>query len=887
MLQPVMDYKLENAYGFDYETFLIDAQKLAPTSVCFSVANKEQGAYIISDGDDNYQSYVRNLFEAAYVDTEMFLIAQNAKFDAHVFCQEHPDMYDKVCEMYERGQIIDTILVEKLINLTTTGRISSEPPKNFDDDEAKGRKIDYALHDLVKQYFNKDIKQEKEKADSVRTRFMELTGTPSKYYPSDFKQYSIDDSDYVIKIFEKQMDKRATVKLALGVDPLQTLAHRCTLDFHLYRFSMEGVRTNPTQIKKLEKMLSEELSYEKLNLLYPAYEMDPEDWYDFGLAEAYLKRDREKAYLKPSYPIKPAWAWSHKKDCPKELDEWGIPTCDDRCFRREARVHSKDCKVSKRVCKVTRHWLCDCPQKFNQAEENKSIGSGDEKEFVLDENGEKIPIEKDKTNQKRLKTRVINLWFERPHDYDIHFSDGAKTKKGDWKDPELAQWDNWEHGPLTVEEMRDILLKNLDKISIGGEWLDTFAFKDPILDQYAHRQRLVKLETTEIPRMKHRKSGEISEVVHGNFDVLKETGRTSGFASKLYPSANLQNVHKMARTCFKAREGYWILSTDYSSLEFVSAAQRAYDRFGESVYRTIFANGWDAHGYLAAQRAYRSERWFEEECTADGIQSNDYENIYHKFHAYKKADRAIGTYKDKVDDQGEPVKKYFHKHYRNSAKPIGLGILGGMGPKTIAHVSAATYKIEMSIDEAKEYKAIWEEIFKPEAALIQRINREHKDPMFSTRKDSRYRYDTPMGMVRPNCSFAACSNGDILQSPSAEGATLAVIAVAKAAYGYASKSILKDNFKPWAFVHDEILGDVPADPAIATAVAKELERVMCEELKKICPDVKCAADSALQITWNKNAEDFINEDGHLVPWEVSYDEELAKELNYVKKEKVA
>ena len=207
-----------------------------------------------------------------------------------------------------------------------------------------------------------------------------------------------------------------------------------------------------------------------------------------------------------------------------------------------------------------------------------------------------------------------------------------------------------------------------------------------------------------------------------------------------------------------------------------------------------------------------------------------------------------------------------------------------MGAKTIAHVSAASYKIEMTIAEAQEYKAIWEEIFHPEARLISRINSSCKDPMFSEYSNKRFRYDTPMGMVRPNCSFAACSNGDILQSPSAEGATLAIIEVAKACWSPTSTSILKGNFHPWAFVHDEILGDVVADPVIATAVAKELERIMCECLNKILPDVTCAADSALSINWNKNADATFDVDGNLIAWEASQKgfEELAKELRWEK-----
>jgi DNA polymerase I-like protein with 3'-5' exonuclease and polymerase domains len=483
-------------------------------------------------------------------------------------------------------------------------------------------------------------------------------------------------------------------------------------------------------------------------------------------------------------------------------------------------------------------------------------------------------------NTKVLKKHILDLWYANPEQYDLIFGKATYEKRtGNYVNPEMYDWDNYKTGKATKDEAYAAVFKNLKSISTKREWLDIYSFKDPVLAQFDHRASLVKLKTTEIPRMKN-DDGTVAEVVHGNFDVLKETGRTSGFASKLYPSANLQNVHKMARTCFKSRPDHWILSTDYSGLEFLSAAQRALNLLGESVYAKVINNGWDAHSYLAAQRAVRSELWFREEIEGKGISLTDYENVYHEFMKYKKNDKSLGFYEGKVDDQGDPVPKKFWKHYRNSAKPIGLGLLGGMGPKTIAHVSAAQYKIDMSEAEAKEYKQIWEDIFHPEAQLLKLVNRDMKDPMFSTRKKDKFVYETPMGMVRPNCSYAACANGSILQSPSAEGATLAVINVAKACYDPASTSILKDNFKPWAFVHDEILGDVVADPVIATKVAKELERVMCAALKVVFPDLTPNADSAMMLTWSKNADEYYNRDGNMVPWEVTYDKELAKELNY-------
>ena len=854
---------MKNVYCADYETELMGPKCLNPRGICLSIATMDVvtevdpdtgdeidrstvNTALVADGDDHWVEYLKGLFDAALEDPEMIVVFHNAKFDLHVFVSDNPDYYSKVCKLYDQGQIQCTILIAKLLNLSTTGWVDKEPIDS-DDEEGKGRRIEYSLAKLVLEYLGKDITMDKDKEDSVRTRYQELSGLKAKYYPKEFKDYAINDSEYLIRIYWMMQQKRKHIWNTLGIDPLRTLTHRCSLDFHLARFSIEGVRTNPKQIKVIEDMLEVELSYEKLNLLYPKEALTQEQLNDdLRAADHYLKVDLEESFLRPFVPERTSYRWSHKKNCTK-VD------CDSQCFPKVSKKHVEDCK--KKSDKFTREWLCDCPNST-------------------------VQFKKEKMNTKVLKKYILDLWYETPKAYDLLFGKATYLKFGNgYVNEQMYDWDKFKAGKATKDEAYAAVLNNLSSISTKREWLDVYSFKDPILAQFDHRASLVKLKTTEIPRMKNY-DGTIAEVVHGNFDVLKETGRTSGYASKLYPSANLQNVHKMARTCFKARTGHWILSTDYSGLEFLSAAQRALNLLGESIYAKVINNGWDSHSYLAAQRAVRSEPWFKEEIDGKGISLSDYESVYHEFMKYKKNDKQLGFYEGKVDDQGDPVPKKFWKHYRNSAKPIGLGLLGGMGAKTIAHVSAAQHKIDMTEDEAKEYKKIWEEIFYPEAQLLKLVNQDMKDPLFSTRRKDKFRYETPMGMVRPNCSYAACANGSILQSPSAEGATLAVINVAKACYDPASTSVLKDNFKPWNFVHDEILGDVIADPVIATKVAKELEKIMCDALKVVFPDLTPNADSALMITWSKEADEFYNRDGLMVPWEVTADEKLAKELNY-------
>lgn len=877
------DIDLKKVYAFDYETELMGVKKLAPSSVCFSIADKSNGGYLISDGDSNYQEYIRSLFEYAYEDEQVILVAHNAKFDLHVFSEENPDMYDKLCTLLDRNQIVDTILVEKLLNLTTTGRITSSLPKNPYDKKEKGSRLEYSLADLVKKYKGLDIKMDKVAADSVRKRYIEMKGTPSSHYPREFKDYSIDDSIHTLDILSDQLEKRNHIIENSNFDPLKTLGYRVALDFHLYEYSMNGVSTNLEAIEKVQKMLEEELSFEKLNLLYPEYQLEGDDWNDHEKVELYLKRDREKGFLKPSYPKHPAFTWVHKKGCKKEKDEFGIPTCGEGCFRRTTRAHTDECKsntMSKKQCKFTKKWLCDCPTKMKQFE--KFVKSG--KEYVLDEDGKKIPRFVDSINNQKLKNHIIDLWIERPDDFDLTFTDSAYDEDtGGFLDPELGaveaikSTNNQEITDLAKKAVR----RNWSLIGVDSEWLDVYAFKDPILEQFAHRAGLIKLQTTEIPRMTERSTGKVSDIVHFNFDVLKETGRTSGFASGLYPSGNGQNIHRMVRSCYKAREGHWILAVDYNSLEFVATAQRTYDRLGESVYKKIFDNGWDAHAYLAAQRAYRSESWFADHCDNLDISAHDHENIYHQFYLFSKDDKQIGLL-DKKDIDGNQLPRMFYGHYRNSAKPIGLGKLGGMGPRMIAHVSGATYKIEMTEEEAREYDEIWQEIFAPEAHMLKLITKEHKDPIFSFKDNSRFKYETPMGLVRPNCTFTACANGSLLQSPSAEGATKSVIRIARATKSPTSKSILKGNYIPWDFVHDENVGDVIANPKIATEVAGEVTKHMEDSLREICPDIKNKAEATMMLEWSKSAKELRNKDGHLIPWECKNNKELGERYGYEK-----
>jgi len=71
--------------------------------------------------------------------------------------------------------------------------------------------------------------------------------------------------------------------------------------------------------------------------------------------------------------------------------------------------------------------------------------------------------------------------------------------------------------------------------------------------------------------------------------------------------------------------------------------------------------------------------------------------------------------------------------------------------------------------------------------------------------------------------------------------------------------------RPIAFIHDEIILEVPEDGAPEAAL--RLEEVMVDIMSEYMPDIPVKADAHLMRRWYKSAEPVHNSDGVLIPWE--------------------
>jgi hypothetical protein len=395
--------------------------------------------------------------------------------------------------------------------------------------------------------------------------------------------------------------------------------------------------------------------------------------------------------------------------------------------------------------------------------------------------------------------------------------------------------------------------KNPDgQVSIGMEFFETNQKKHVVFQEYYDRQKLQKLVTTEMPRLQN-EDGSTASVVHPSYDALKSTGRTSSFASSIYPSTNIQNVDPRARQCYVPRPGKKLMSVDYNQMELGTAAQVCFDLFGHSVLKDKINAGVDVHTYLGAQLAYHLNSDFKKsiddnipEVTADAI-----------FEAFMKCKKS----------PDEAVRKFF-AHYRKFAKPTGLGYPGGLGAQTFIDYAWATYRIDVDLEMAKNLKQIWLSTFPEFDAYFKHLpvgNKDLIDP------DS-FAYFSPMGMYRAGCNYCAVANGQALQTPSAEGATLAGFNLVRACYDSTQKSILLNTVRPIAFIHDEFLLEIDAGDGSLGArklrheQAKEVARIMVDAMRVVTPDVTPRATPVLMDRWDKLAEPVYDKDGLLDVW---------------------
>lgn len=736
--------------AFDTETYPIRPGAIAPKLVCASFAMRvgdEPQSVLIGNGDAELRDRIWWMLS----EPELRIVGQNIAFDLAVICNAYPEFEPRIWAKLEAGEITDTVIREKLLNLSTHGNLET----------VQGAKISYSLAAHVLKYLGRDISTDKEGEDTWRLNYYQLDGKKVSEYPDEAVEYAKHDALYTLLVYEQQ---QLLVRSERGPASLSTEFFHTAAAFALFCMTCAGMAVDKVKLAEIEAMLARELAEDKLDLL---------------IAEGIMR---------PSEPAQ-VYVRQRKKACE-------IVNCSDD--ELDALCEDPDIRVV----------LIESGIKFKEAVATSIC-------------------------KEKLQAKVQAVCDT--YDIPVKMTDGGKSGN--------------------------------KQVSTDSEVIATVADWDPALAQYQHRQSLQKLVTTEVPRMKW--AGETADYVHFQFDVLKETGRTSSYAGTLFPSANGQQMHPMIRPAYKARDGHALCSSDYSTLELVTTAQQTYSMFGWSRMRDLINEGVDLHGYLGGQLALKLDADFRDLCLANNIAS-DPMAVYKAFAACKK-------------HESEQVRE-FYGHWRKFAKPVGLGFPGGLGAETFIEFAKKNYGVdivkiagshEAAVLLAKELKAIWLDTFPEMQLYFAWVAKETFDPEnpvigywdepTNLEPIAGQCYTSPMGMYRAGTTYCGVANGYAMQTPAAEGAKAAVFMVVRACRDASLGSVLYGSI-PVDFVHDELIVDVPLDDKTHER-CMEIGRLMVEAMKLICPDVNIKAQPCLMLRWDKRAEPVFDANKRLTIWQ--------------------
>ncbi|MFH1570391.1 MAG: DNA polymerase, partial [Gemmatimonadota bacterium] len=291
------------------------------------------------------------------------------------------------------------------------------------------------------------------------------------------------------------------------------------------------------------------------------------------------------------------------------------------------------------------------------------------------------------------------------------------------------------------------------------------------------------------------------------YDPLKVTGRTGSAR----PALQNQPRRPGVRECFCPRPGRIFASIDYAAAELVAFAQILIDVVGFSELAEVLRRGLDPHKVTGADLAGCS---YEELTTA--IAAGD---------------------KDAQD-------------WRQLGKAVNFGVGGGLGPDAFRAFAAASYGVDIDEDEAARVlaavKSRYPEIHRYLRHVGQMVDQGGGSILFTHPTSDRL-YEIEGGRV-----YSRACNAPF-QGMVADGAKAALFAVAEECYvgepcphcdglglaerrrgapacpscegrGYRRGALY--GSRPVIFLHDEIVAEVPSDPAEATAAADRLAEVM-------------------------------------------------------------
>jgi len=425
------------------------------------------------------------------------------------------------------------------------------------------------------------------------------------------------------------------------------------------------------------------------------------------------------------------------------------------------------------------------------------------------------------------------------------------------------------------------------QIATDEEQLKELAAYDPALEVMLKYRHASKLLGTYAKKMKP------GQKIHGHFQYLKTTGRTScggGF--------NLQNLPKelaankshetTIRGCFVPAPGNVFVVVDYKTIELtvLGWAWKHQLGFGDSLH-TIIHNDGDMHRLIAAKVLNKNpaEVTDDERNAAKPVSLGrpgglGWKTIQKQARAVYNSDlteaqvrERMQAYEDLCPELTEHLRSRINtgleiaialnltpaalnealgktRYYRSPEDDQPTGWLGGMLLKTLKERQPMTNGDPDKGTQPRPYSPEEISFFWSAAARLPHDQLDQQDivdirerrpsPRLRDAVEKIYGREpviTATGRIRANASYAACRNG-IMQGLAADGAI------------HALWDLWQAGYKIVNFIHDEIICEVPDDENLQYRVA-EIERLMVEGMQKVVPGANVRGEPEVRRSFSK------------------------------------
>jgi DNA polymerase-1 len=229
--------------AFDTETCLIRPSRLAPELVCVSYQERTEA---LQDAGLLHWSeaypYVK-----MWLDSDTMLVGHNVAYDMAVIAAQWPNLLPSIYEKYDRDQVTDTQLRQKLLDISAgcyRGKLGDGNVWNT---------YGYSLEELAKRCAGMRLDK-----DTWRLRYGEFRAHPLADWPEGAREYPKQDAVATMAVYLSQEAHK---------DYLEDQYRQARAYFWLHLMSAWGLRTDETGVRAFEEETKLEYENVKANLI--------------------------------------------------------------------------------------------------------------------------------------------------------------------------------------------------------------------------------------------------------------------------------------------------------------------------------------------------------------------------------------------------------------------------------------------------------------------------------------------------------------------------------------------------------------------------------------------------------------------------------------------